>query len=365
MLLNVFGVFALKNGVIIEKILFERDPAVIAGKMFEAENENKVLSEEYSMIKKLNVRELEVDNPERFSRNLNFTDINFREFRKGGFINLENIANQIGIDKDTLLNLLFEVNLELTKIKMRVPERDQMAIQSIKAINEIDDIINRLVESLREWYSIHFPEADSMIKNHEIYAMIARNGHRKNLSNKNSLNLNTLNFSDELYKNLVEASKSSFGADFSDSDLSGIVEISNQILNMYRTRKILENYTEKIMKEIMPNSTALAGAILSARILAIAGSMKRLAEMPASTIQMLGAETALFRFLKTKNKPPKHGVIFTLPEIANSKKSVRGRLARTFASKFSIAVKVDVYKGEFIGEKLREEFLDRVKKQNT
>jgi len=92
--------------------------------------------------------------------------------------------------------------------------------------------------------------------------------------------------------------------------------------------------------------------------------LSRMSTFPASTIQILGAEDAFFKFLKTGKKPPKHGIIFQLPEIRGAPKKIRGKIARTFAAKVSIAAKVDANKGKFIGNKLKEDFLKKVEKLN-
>jgi nucleolar protein 56 len=100
--------------------------------------------------------------------------------------------------------------------------------------------------------------------------------------------------------------------------------------------------------------------LLGARLIKLSNGLKRMATLPASTIQILGAEDAFFRFLKTGQKPPKHGVIFQHPEIRNSGRQLRGKLARTLASKLAVASKIDAYHGEYIGGKLNEDFMKRV-----
>jgi nucleolar protein 56 len=114
------------------------------------------------------------------------------------------------------------------------------------------------------------------------------------------------------------------------------------------------------MQKTAPNISALAGPLLGARLIKLSNGLKRMAILPSSTIQILGAEDAFFRFLKTGKKPPKHGIIFQYPEIRNAKREIRGKLSRTLASKLAVAAKIDAYKGEFIGDKLNEDFLKRI-----
>ncbi|MDP8003839.1 MAG: C/D box methylation guide ribonucleoprotein complex aNOP56 subunit, partial [Caldisphaera sp.] len=128
---------------------------------------------------------------------------------------------------------------------------------------------------------------------------------------------------------------------------------------MYNLRKDLDQYATSAMKEVAPNITELVGPLLGARLISLAGGLERLATMPASTIQVLGAEKALFRALKTGGRPPKHGIIFQYPEIYKSPKWQRGKIARALAAKLAIAAKVDAYSGRFIGNKLKEDLNKR------
>ena len=108
--------------------------------------------------------------------------------------------------------------------------------------------------------------------------------------------------------------------------------------------------------------TAITGVSIGAKLLEHAGSLKRLAEMPASTIQLLGAEKALFRHIKNKkNLCPKYGLLHEHPFITQSKKKSHGKIARALADKIAIAVKVDYFKGKFIGDKLRKELEKKIK----
>jgi rRNA biogenesis protein Nop56/Nop58 len=119
------------------------------------------------------------------------------------------------------------------------------------------------------------------------------------------------------------------------------------------------------MKEVAPNITALVGPTLGARLLSLAGSLEDLAKMPASTIQVLGAEKALFRALRKKGRPPKHGVIFQYPDIHTSPRWQRGKIARALAAKLAIAARVDQFSGRFIGDKLNEELKKRIEEIKT
>ena len=126
------------------------------------------------------------------------------------------------------------------------------------------------------------------------------------------------------------------------------------MLELYKFRGKAKPTSVKSLKQVAPNMAAVVGASLSARLISIAGSLDNLAKMPASTLQVLGAEKALFRSLKTGARPPKHGVIFQHTAIHQSPRWQRGKIARTLAGKLSIAARVDAFHGDFIGEKLRD-----------
>ena len=114
------------------------------------------------------------------------------------------------------------------------------------------------------------------------------------------------------------------------------------------------------MEEVAPNMTSILGPLLSARLISIAGSLDRIAKMPSSTVQVLGAEKALFRSLKTGTRPPKHGIIFQYQPIHAAPKWHRGKIARTLSSKLSIAARMDAFGGEFIGDKLKMQLEKRI-----
>ncbi len=263
-------------------------------------------------------------------------------------------------DKTDFFEKLHTIMLELTRRKLRraAEKRDLLAVQAIRAIDDIDKTINLYVARLREWYSLHFPELDELVREHLDYAKIVHElGHRSNITVDN---LKKLGFSEEKAKRIAEAAAKSMGADLSDFDIEYIKTLAGIILDLYKLRETLGEYIEAVMKEVAPNITALVGPKLGARLLSLAGGLENLAKLPASTIQVLGAEKALFRALRTGGKPPKHGVIFQYPAIHRSPRWQRGKIARALAAKLAIAAKVDYFTGRFIGDKLKEELEKRI-----
>ena len=255
---------------------------------------------------------------------------------------------------------LFEVTLEYTRRKLRsaAQKRDLLAAQAIRAIDDIDKTVNLFVARLREWYGLHFPELNDIVKDHESFAKIVYElGHRNNITAEN---LVKLGFSENKAREIEKAAKASIGADLSDFDIEALRTLAGIVVTLYKMRRDLAEYIENVMKEVAPNITALVGPLLGARLISLAGGLDRLAKLPASTIQVLGAEKALFRALRTGGKPPKHGVIFQYPDIHRSPRWQRGKIARALAAKLAIAAKVDAFTGRFIGDKLREELRKRI-----
>lgn len=275
---------------------------------------------------------------------------------------IPSLAVSLGLvsSEEEFFKWLHDVMMEYTRRKLRkeAQKRDLLAVQAIRAIDDIDKTINLYIARLREWYSVHFPELDEMIKEHPEYAkLVYELGHRDNFTVSSLIKLG---YSEEKAKKIAEAARNSIGADLSDFDIEYIKVLAGIILDLYKLRNTLEEYIEAVMKEVAPNITALVGPKLGARLLSLAGGLEEMAKLPASTIQVLGAEKALFRALRTGGKPPKHGVIFQHPAIHKSPRWQRGKIARALAAKLSIAAKVDFFSGRFIGDKLVKEFEERV-----
>ena len=152
------------------------------------------------------------------------------------------------------------------------------------------------------------------------------------------------------------------GDDLKKEDLGPIRSFTHQIYDLCQLRKAQMDYVSALMDRICPNTKAVCDVLTGARLIERAGSLKRLSEMPASTIQILGAEKALFRHMKTGSRPPRHGVIIHHPLIAKAPEGMHGRIARALADKISIASKIDYFQGKFIGDRLRKELEEKFAK---
>ncbi|MEK6962072.1 MAG: ribonucleotide-diphosphate reductase subunit beta [Thermoproteota archaeon] len=234
----------------------------------------------------------------------------------------------------------FAVQLSSSKITEVSESPDLHIIQSINTLDETDKIINGISSRVREWYGLHFPELDNIIDSIIGYSQIVLAGKRQNLSKKV---FEDAGFPDSKIEMLSVISEKSRGGDISEENLSLVKSLAKQILELHELRKKIENHVETQMNKIAPNISAILGPSVGARILARAGSLKRLSSMPASTIQVLGAEKALFRSLKTGAQPPKHGLLFQHALVHAAPRWQRGKIARAIAAKAAIAARVDVY----------------------
>jgi nucleolar protein 56 len=285
-------------------------------------------------------------------------DAVFRSFRS----RLAEVAVEHGFvgSVEELAKWMYSMQVEYTRRKLRgvAAKRDMLAVQAIRAIDDIDKTINLFATRIREWYGVHFPELDELVKEHEDYIrLVAEIGHRDGITVES---LGRIGFSEAKASKIVEVASSSVGADLSEHDAEAIRTLARIVLDLFQLRKTLTSYLDEIMSEVAPNITALVGPLLGARLLSLAGSLERMAMLPASTIQVLGAEKALFRALRTGGRPPKHGVIFQYPEIHRSPKWQRGKIARALAAKLALAAKVDAFTGRFVGDRLREELQARI-----
>ena len=236
----------------------------------------------------------------------------------------------------------FAIDLSSSKVSEVSESPDLHIIQAINTLDDTDKIINGISSRLREWYGLHFPELDNIIDSINGYAQIVTKGKRGQLSKKV---FEDAGFPESKVEMLELVREKSRGGDISDVNLEIVQTLAKQILDLFELRKKLEEHIEEEMQNIAPNLSAVLGTAVGARILGRAGSIKKLATMPASTIQVLGAEKALFRSLKTGSAPPKHGLLFQHALVHAAPRWQRGKIARAVAGKAAIASRVDFHGG--------------------
>ena len=267
-------------------------------------------------------------------------------------------ANLATDENDAMQKLRdFAIQLSSSKITEVSGSPDLHVIQSINTLDDTDKIINGISSRLREWYGLHFPELDNIIDSVNGYAQIVLAGKRENMSDDVFVNAG---FPDSKIQMLSVVKEKSRGGDITEENLLMVQALAKNILELFDMRKNLETQIDAQMEEIAPNITAVLGTTVGARILAKAGSLIKLSTMPASTIQVLGAEKALFRALKTGSNPPKHGLLFQHAVVHAAPRWQRGKIARAIAAKAAIAARVDVH-GAGLNNTLLEKLNIRVK----
>jgi nucleolar protein 56 len=224
--------------------------------------------------------------------------------------------------------------------------------QTVQLLEELDKSLNVLSGKLREWYGLHFPELDRIVGDHRTYAeLISKFGSREGITTKE---LSAMKLRGKSNK-IVSASENSMGAPLLPEDEEQMKRLAENLLSLYSYRAELERHISRVVEEVAPNLSKVAGPVLAAKLIEKSSGLRKLAMMPSSTVQVLGAEKALFRAKKTNAKPPKHGVIFQHPYIHTKPRRERGRAARNLASKLSLAARADAFSGNAIGNELRRE----------
>jgi len=364
-----FGVAAFdEQGNLADKVLFSKKPQTVAKKIMKAES-GKISEETASLISLLQKAGYDTFVFENASlagetqKSLNVkTEVSKPSEAEPLRARMEQIAVEAGFVEGAKELSVWNRNVSMELAKLRVKgaaeKRDLVIAQAIQTLDDLDRTVNLFMGRLREWYGIHFPELDRLIEKHETYARLVMNlGYKDNFSVEA---LEKEGLSKERAENMAEVAEKSMGAEIAEKDLAEIQALSKNVLELYELRKDMESYVDKTMEEVAPNTRAVAGALLGARLIAIAGSLRNLAMRPASTIQVLGAEKALFRSLKTGARPPKHGLIFQHALLHDAKRWQRGKIARVLAGKLAIAVRTDAFGGRYVGDALKADIDKRL-----
>ena len=323
-----FGVFLCdeKSGKIVDKMLMPKDAALVSSKLAEVQR-GGLLNEERELAAKVEGK-------------LAVSDRRQSELGKPELFDSSSITpDRFGFDQE----FMHEVMLGLGKLRTSEPiPRDRNLVQAIRYLDDQIATINLYNERLHEWYGMHFPELADYAHDDRYATLIARNGEREGVIEELGIELESI------------------GADMDPDDMDAIRDLADTLSRLYEDKERTETYIEGIVSDACPNMCALISAPLAARMVSLAGGLERLASLPSSTVQLLGAEKAMFRHLKSGKKGPKHGVIYQHPDIHRAPYWQRGKIARALAGKISIAAKVDQYHGEFVGDDLNSDFAKRV-----
>lgn len=227
---------------------------------------------------------------------------------------------------EELNEFLSSFALLLSKRRMKgLISTDRVLVQAFNALEDLNTTVNVFSERLKEWYTLHYPELK--LSQRELVDAVIKYGRRENLPG----------FSD------------STGVDLGEEDLKTVKGYATLIGDMVARQRELEKYVKETVKQIAPNFSSLIEPLLATRFVALAGGLEKLARMPASTIQLLGAEKALFRHLKKQGKSPKYGILYMDARIQNAPQDKKGKVARAIASKLMLAARIDFYSGRTDG----------------
>jgi nucleolar protein 56 len=345
------------------------------------------------------------------------SDDTVREILRGCRLHLDTFVKGLASGAAEKAQLGLGHSYSRSKVKFNPARSDNMIIQSIALLDQLDKDVNTFAMRVREWYSWHFPELKDIVKDNIMFARAAALIQDKNSlfhssteddteetngSHSKLAALAVIVGDDETATQIVAAAKTSMGMSCSAVDMLNIVNFTQRMVKLAEYRKQLSLYLTQKMALVAPNLSALIGDSVAARLISKvswwlpavwdltvlcaiktnnrlinvahmtaitqAGSLTNLAKAPASTVQILGAEKALFRALKTKGNTPKYGLIYHSTFIGRAEAKNKGRISRYLANKCSIATRIDSFSDaptRLYGEKLRDQVEERLKFYET
>lgn len=248
-------------------------------------------------------------------------------------------------------------SLSRHKLKFSPDKVDTMIVQAISLLDDLDKELNTYAMRVKEWYGWHFPEMGRILNDNLAYARVIRSMGMRTHAAKTDL---SEILPEEIETAVKAAAEVSMGTEITTDDMDNIQSLAEQVIEFTEYRALLSSYLSARMAAIAPNLTALVGDLVGARLIAHAGSLMNLAKSPASTVQILGAEKALFRALKTKHDTPKYGLIYHASLVGQATGKNKGKIARMLATKATLGLRVDALadwsaEGEGKGDDVTEE----------
>jgi nucleolar protein 56 len=251
------------------------------------------------------------------------------------------------------------------KVKFSVQKNDNHIIQAIATLDHLDKAVNTFSMRVREWYGWHFPELIRIVSDNHTYAKLALAiGDKQTLTDESLHDIAAIvNDDGDIAQAIIDAARVSMGQEISATDMENVSAFANRVVKLAEYRRSLFQYLVNKMAIVAPNLASLIGEVVAARLISHAGSLTNLSKYPASTVQILGAEKALFRALKTKGNTPKYGLIYHSSFIGRAGAKNKGRISRFLANKCSIASRIDNFSEEpstKFGEALRKQVEERL-----
>ena len=249
-----------------------------------------------------------------------------------------------GLDEKELRNMQLGLAHTMSRYKLSFSSEkvDTMIIQAVNLLEDLDKELNNYAMRLKEWYSWHFPELARIVTDNVTYAhLVDLIGMRTTVKNITDEKLSAVAGSEEIAQQIKEAAEISMGTEILKEDEGHLRTLSKQVFEIAEYRANLAEYLKNRMAAVAPNLTMLIGELVAAKLISHAGSLMNLAKLPASTIQILGAEKALFRALKAKKNTPKYGLIYNASIVGAAKNQLKGKISRTLANKCALCVRYD------------------------
>ncbi|CAK9011512.1 Nucleolar protein 58 [Durusdinium trenchii] len=285
---------------------------------------------------------------------------NLREIMRGVRLHLTELIEGLDEQEVRTMSLGLAHTLSRFKLKFSPDKVDTMIIQAVGLLDDLDKELNNFAMRLREWYGWHFPEMGKIITENLAYAKVVRLMGLKTKAKETDFS--EVNVPEEIAAEVKQAAETSMGTEITDEDLGNIKTLSERVIELTEYRASLSEYLKLRMTAIAPNLTFMVGELVGARLISQAGSLMSLAKHPSSTVQILGAEKALFRALKTKKQTPKYGLIYHASLVGQSAPALKGKISRVLAAKLSLCCRVDAL-GDQVEPTLGEEFKEYVERR--
>lgn len=285
---------------------------------------------------------------------------NLKEIMRGVRLHLTELIEGLDEQEVKAMSLGLAHTLSRFKLKFSPDKVDTMIIQAVGLLDDLDKELNNFAMRLREWYGWHFPEMGKIVTENLAYAKVVRLMGLK--TRAKDTDLSEIGVPDEIAAEVRSAAETSMGTEITDEDLGNIKTLSERVIELTEYRASLSEYLKLRMNAIAPNLTYMVGELVGARLISQAGSLMSLAKHPSSTVQILGAEKALFRALKTKKSTPKYGLIYHASLVGQSAPALKGKISRVLAAKLSLCCRVDAL-GDQVEPTLGEEFKEYVEKR--
>jgi len=314
------GTFGIAGSKIIEFMPFPAEPSVLA-KRLAALSKNEVLEEEIKVLGALSKKGY------REILSLKSMSMEGIKTERAGAEEIYNLLPSLPDMKQRIQvgnEIVSLACIEGAQAMLKEEKKERIIIQTLGMYEDMVNILNIFHERLREWLLLCNPETARSVSNEQLVSLI------------------------------LSGEVENTGMEFDGKDMEALSSVAGMVAEFSKQRKQLEAYIDEMVKKEAPNLHAVCGFLLAAKLISNSGSVEKLARSPASRIQLLGAEKALFRHMREKTPSPKHGVILIHPLVQNSPKELKGRMARLLAAKISLAAKIDFFSHTDRGGELRK-----------